>query len=139
MADRKLEDLSSKMVMQKNGWKIEAANSMDTKYSKQCGNKTWFGYNYGSSIGSLSTRFHGNGTATLNFGNCYRRGLVIVYLNGIEISRAHRNTLKMETNFEYSKGDVLSIKEFDVAIIKLNSLKLSHQGEKTMYYIDGLI
>ena len=120
--------------MQKNGWKIDAANSMDTRYSKQCGNKTWFGYNHGSSIGSVWTRFRGNGTATLNFGNCYRRGLVIVYLNGIEISRAHRNTLKMETNFEYSKGDVLSIKEFDVAIIKLNSLKLSHQGEKTMYY-----
>ena len=114
--------------MQRNGWIIDVKKSMDPRYFDTCGKETWFGYNPGSSVGSVKTRFRGNGAATLNFGNCYKQGEVIVYLNENEISRAYNNTPKVETNFEYNKGDVLSIKEVDTAIIKLNSLKLYRQG-----------
>ena len=121
--------------MQKNGWTINANNKrvqirlgIFEDYSNQCGRETWFGYNWGPAVGWVKTTFRGNGVATLNFGNCYKYGEVIVYLNENEIAKAYNNTPKVETNFEYNKGDVLSIKEVDTAIIKLNSLKLSHQG-----------
>ena len=135
MVDKRLEDLSSKKVMQKNGWTINADNklgwdrngNMVKDYSNRCGRETWFGYNRGRTVGWVKTTFRGNGAATLNFGNCYKQGEVIVYLNENEISRAYNNTPKVETNFEYNKGDVLSIKE-DKGIIKLNSLKLYRQG-----------
>ena len=136
LVDKKLEDLSSKKVMQKNGWTINADNKPErywngnirTDYSNQCGRETWFGYNYGPTVGWVKTTFRGNGVATLNFGNCNIKGEVIVYLNENEIAKAYNNTPKVETNFEYNKGDVLSIKEVDTAIIKLNSLKLYRQG-----------
>ena len=118
--------------MQRNGWIIDVKKSMDPRYSNSCGKETWYGYSPGGSIGSVKTRFRGNGAATLNFGNCYGRGRVIVYLNDDEISRAYKNTKKMEVTFEYFQGDRLSIKEFSSAIIKLNSLTLRNQGKKRM-------
>ena len=67
-------DFSSPTVMRENGWQIEAAFENYPKYSSWCGNTTWFGYNYGASVGSISTTFLGNGNATLNFENCYHSG-----------------------------------------------------------------
>ena len=118
--------------MERNGWIIDVKKSMDPRYFDTCGKETWFGYNPGSSVGSVKTRFLGNGAATLNFGNCYNRGRVKVYLNDKEISIAYKNTLKKEVTFEYFQGDRLSIKEFSSAIIKLNSLTLRNQGKKRM-------
>ena len=57
-----------------------------------------------------------------------------MYLNDIEISRATSSKLEVEANFEYFKGDVLSIMEMH-GIIKLNSLKLNYQGNMTLYYM----
>ena len=126
--DNKLTDFSSAMVMERNGWKLNIKYSMTSAYSRQCGMDTWFGYNYGRSVGSVQTTFQGTGKAVLNFGNCYQSGRVIVYLNGKEISRAHGNTLRKEVEFQYSKGDLLRIEEVHVAIIKINSLGLYHNG-----------
>ena len=103
---------------------------MTSAYSPQCGMDTWFGYNYGRLVGSVQTTFQGTGKAVLNFGNCYQSGRVIVYLNGKEISRAHGKTPRKEVEFQYSKGDLLRIEEVHVAIIKLNSLELYHNGTK---------
>ena len=114
--------------MKKNGWKLNIRHSMTSVYSPQCGMDTWFGYNHGRSVGSVQTMFHGTGKAVLNFGNCYQSGRVIVYLNGREISGANKNTPRKEVEFQYSKGDILRIDEVLVAIIKLNSLELYHNG-----------
>ena len=116
------------MVMKRNGWKLDVTHSMTKSYSRKCGMESWYGYNRGTAVGSVETTFQGTGKATLNFGNCYRTGRVIVYLNDKEISRANRNTPRKEVEFEYSKGDVLLIEEVRVGIIKLNSLELHYKG-----------
>ena len=121
--------------MQANGWTFHAKPNSETKRnSAMCGTETWFGYKYGKKVGYVWKTFRENGTATLKFGNCYPRGVVIVYLNDIEISRATSSTLEVEANFEYFKGDVLSIMEKN-GFIKLNSLKLNYQGNMTLYYM----
>ena len=126
--DSNLGEFSSPAVMRKNGWVVDAAYENVPKYSNWCGTKTWFGYNYGRSVGSVKTTFHGNGIAKLNFGNCYKSGNVIVYLNDKKIGRAHGYVRSREIKFKYSKGDTLMIKELNVAIIKLISLNL-HEEE----------
>ena len=108
-----------------NGWRINVTNSMEPKYGFTCGRKTWYGYNYAFSIGSIQASFEGTGTAKLRYGNCYMSGQVIVYLNGEEISRAEAYDTMKEVIFNYSKGDNLLLKEVNIAIIKLNSLELS--------------
>ena len=123
-----MKDFSSEMVMKRNGWKLDVTHSMTKAYSRKCGMESWFGYDRGRAVGSVETTFQGTGKATLNFGNCYRTGRVIVYLNDKEISRANRNTPRKEVEFEYSKGDVLLIEEVRVGIIKLNSLELHYKG-----------
>ena len=108
-----------------NGWRIDVTNSMEPKYGFTCGRKTWYGYNYAFSVGSIQASFEGTGTAKLRYGNCYMSGQVIVYLNGKEISRAEAYDTMKEVIFNYSKGDTLLLKEVNIAIIKLNSLELS--------------
>ena len=123
-----LGDFSSPKVMRKNGWEINVSRENNPKYSNWCGRKTWFGYSRGRSNGLIKTTFLGNGRATLDFGNCYHSGKVVVYLNGKEISRAKGYIRSKEIKFKYSKGDTLMIKEMNVAIIKLISLTL-HEEE----------
>ena len=130
--DEKLEDLSSAEVMRSNGWRINASYSMDSKYRARCGGKTWYGYNYGMLVGSAEVTFQGSGTAKLSYGNCYPQGQVIVYLNGVEISRAAASSSMKDVTFNYEKYDTLVIKELNIGIIKLNSLELSplkHKNE----------
>lgn len=129
--DEKLENLSSAEVMRSNGWRINASYSMDSKYRARCGGKTWYGYNYGMLVGSAEVTFQGSGTAKLSYGNCYPQGQVIVYLNGVEISRAATSSMK-EVTFHYEKDDTLVIQELNIGIIKLNSLELNplkHKNE----------
>ena len=45
-------------------------------------------------------------------------------MNGKEISRAGPNVKRKEVEFEFLKGDTITIKEVNVGIIKLNSLQL---------------
>ena len=122
--------------MLKHGWMFHTKPESRTKrHSAMCGAKTWFGYKNGNKVGYVWKTFRENGTATLKFGNCRpKKGVVIVYLNDIEISRATSSTLEVEAKFKYFRGDVLSIME-EYGIIKLNSLKLNYQGMMTMYYM----
>ena len=111
--------------MKNGGWKLDVSNSNDTKYAGQCGTSTWFGFKYGYPIGSVTAILIGSGKATLNFGNCYSHGRVVVYLNQNEIGHADAFMPEKEIAFDYSKKDVLTIKEKYMAIIKLNYLNLS--------------
>ena len=76
-------------------------------------------------VGSAEATFQGSGTAKLSYGNCYYRGQVIVYLNGVELSRTAASSSMKEVSFKYEKDDTLVIKEINVGVIKLNSLELS--------------
>ena len=122
-------DFSSPSIMRENGWIINLKKENDQKYVGICGRKTWFGYEYGEPIGSIEITFRHDGSAKLSFGNCYDRksGYVSVVLNGKEISRAGPMVKSKEVEFEFVKGDTLSIREVDGAIIKLNSLVLKER------------
>jgi len=125
--DYKLNDFSSAEVMEQNGWKIDAKNSMDPHYSEWCGTETWFGYTSSDAIGYVEATFVGKGRATLTFGNCNKEGSVVVKLDGKEISSAKAKTLE-KVEFQYSQGNTLRIEEINTAIIKLNSLSMVTEG-----------
>ena len=76
----------------------------------------------------MSTIFKGNGRATLVFGNCWSTGYLSVSINDTEIGRAYGNT-KVSVRFSYAKGDVLSIKEINTAIIALYSIAIDGCGK----------
>ena len=113
--------------METKGWMFDITADMKSGYEKACGTDTWYGFTGGWNIGRISATFSGLGTATLDYGNCWQNE-VKVQLNGELISMAPKNTLTNQVIFDFVPGDVLSLEE-DYAIIKLNSLKLSCQGE----------
>ena len=122
-SDEALVDLSRSANLMENGWVIDT-DSSNQQYDSQCGTKTWFGWRGGYSKGSISTTFKGFGWATLTFSNCYQRGYVDAYLNNDVIGNAqsfHNTTV----TFEFSKGNVLTLTESNVAIIKLHELKFN--------------
>ena len=123
--DEKLSDFTSMPVMQRNGWIFDVAYSNMDRYAEQCSPSSWYGYSYGSKIGSVYVAFMGSGNATLNYGNCYNGGTVTVFLNENEIGHADGNNPVQAVSFEYSNRNVLMLKETNTAIIKLNSLKIS--------------
>ena len=114
--------------MEAKGWMFDITADMKSAYAKACGTDTWYGFTGGWDTGTISATFSGSGTATLDYGNCLRSGEVKVHLNGEIISTASKSTPSKQIIFGYSPGDVLSLEE-DYAIIKVNSLKLSCQGE----------
>ena len=123
--------MSSVIEMKKNGWVFDVTNSNEERYRRECGkHQTWYGYSYGSAIGSVHVAFLGSGNATLNFGNCYRQGKVSVLLNGEEISQALANTPEKTITFRYTHRNILTLKELNTAIIKLNSLDFSCEDGK---------
>ena len=123
--DEKLSDFTSMPVMQRNGWIFDVAYSNMDRYAEQCNPSSWYGYSYGSKIGSVYVAFMGSGNATLSYGNCYNGGTVTVFLNENEIGHADGNIPEQAVSFEYSNRNVLMLKETNTAIIKLNSLKIS--------------
>ena len=79
---------------------------------RRCGNgKAWYGWNSGSSVGSLSAQLTGSGSAYLGYGNCWNSGVVKVYLNGKEIDSAPPNTPKKFVAFYFKDGAKLEIKD----------------------------
>ena len=148
--DLKLTDVSSKSQMEMNGWAFDTNFNQQTHYSNgdpvdgRCvESNTWYGF-LEPGDGKITATFTGSGTAELDYGNCgkYGDGLdkVEVYFNGKYINKAEVLELKkengkeewkptttssMKAKFEFSPKGVLSITE-NGAIIKINSLKLTH-------------
>ena len=119
--------------MQKNGWtwssnvRVNDSNYLGPDTYSDCSrnNKSWYGYAHGPAIGTISATFHGSGSAVLNYGNCYFQGLVVVSLNGKEISRVGAFVFEKEISFNFAKGDILELKEIYTGIIKLNTFKIN--------------
>ena len=130
--------------MESNGWVFYGKKRCgtgnwyeDSKGQKVCGPGSW--YCSGSAIGSISTTLRGSGSATLDFGNCYTKGKVVVLLNGQEIngkgkSTANANVKSKNITFKFIPGDELKIIEPDNGIIKLNSfnVKPKVQGKSSI-------
>ena len=98
-------------------------------FASICKEVTYYAFIYdrGSSNrgdGKLSTTFQGSGRATLDFGNCYYNGEVVVHLNNVQIGSALPLQKSIVVEFDYKPGDTLAIQEINYGIIAINSLKL---------------
>ena len=132
--DEDLGKLTSKSVMLENGWEIDVDSFNEKgndgiKYVEDCSFETFYGYQSGSAVGSVSALLKRRGIGTLSYGNCLKTGYVLVSLNGIEIGRATSKSQDL-VSFQYGRGDVLKIEEFDTAIIKLYFLHVQSAGKK---------
>ena len=116
--------------MAAGGWIIHAPGQ-DNAFAAMCGGfNTFWAYTYGTPVGYVEATFKGSGIATLNFGNCYHHGITKVYLNGQPISSAGPNHSSVVTRFNYKSGDILKVAEENMAIVKINSLKLEACKQK---------
>lgn len=120
--DTGLGKISSESVMEDNGWSVDVRysnnNDWSDEYAVNCGKHTFYGYHGDHRVGMLSATFKGSGNATVIFGNCYKTGYVVVLLNNKELERADQEKYKI-VSFNYTRGDVIIIKEVNTAIIKL--------------------
>ena len=116
-----LSDVNQGTKMTDNGW-VSNVTSFNSNYEGKCGTQTWFGWWGGSPVGAISSTLKGSGMATLVFGNCNSVGYVSAYLNDKVVGKAKASIKKMTVAFDFSKGDVLTVAEFETSIIKLNAI-----------------
>ena len=109
--------------MRLGGWIINA-HDQDEKWGGSCDHNTFWGYDFGESVGFVEAIFKGSGIGTLNFGNCFWGGITKVFLNGQQISSAAQNQNSVVARFNYKSGDILKIAEERQGIIQINSLLL---------------
>ena len=134
-ADILLGDISSEKNMKNNGWAVDVrfsnTHEWNAEYTENCGNHTFYGYHGDELVGSVRTAFKGSGNATLIFGNCYKTGSVEVLLNTDRLGSASQEKYKT-VSFSYKRGDILTIREINTAIIKLYYFGIS--GCEGMFY-----
>ena len=71
----------------------------------------------------LSASLHGDGVASVLYGNCYGVGVVKLYLNGTVISSATADSDE-QVSFSFEDGDTLEIKEEDAAMMVIKSFSV---------------
>ena len=138
--DLSLGDISSEESMMKNGWKVDVrfsnTDDWNSEYPVNCGKQTFYGYHGDHRVGSVSATFKGQGNATLIFGNCYKTGFVEVLLNQERLGQANHEKYKTIA-FTYQRGDVLTIREVNTAIIKLYYFGISGcEGRFTKLFLE---
>ena len=135
--DRELENVRNKAEIMAAGWNLDLDSRYRHRYIKHCGTDTFWGYEYGSAVGTMSYVFKGHGRATLKFGNCYTYGVTKVYLNDKRIGSAKSKT-KNEIILSYKPGDTLRLtgretlrltEEASKGIIIIYSLMISCNGK----------
>jgi len=140
--DWKLRDLTSKSIMEQNGWNIDVEyhNEMATPQCEgpacdrlalierncgQFGRPGFFGWIDEGLIptkdASVSTEFKGRGKVDISFRNCGLSGTVSISLNGIVSANAEPGK-EMLVGFDRKPGDVLEIKQHGDAIIKMDKV-----------------
>ena len=85
--------------------------------------KNWYGFLHPES-GSIATTLSGYGRARLDFGNCYKTGTVKAVLDGKEIGSADASIPHKVVEFDFNPGSVLTMSEYDVAVIQFNNLEI---------------
>ena len=121
--------------MKTNGWSFNVTTSITTSHRPECKteNINWYGWGSGDKAGTASVTLAGYGRAELNFGNCFNKGVVQVFLSDTLLSSATASQLSKKVMFNYHKGDVLTIIELGDGNIKLNSLTFNCGGEYGNY------
>ena len=137
-SDTDLGFLSSKSVMEGNGWNVdvEYSNENDWNSIENCSLVTFYGYSPNEIVGTVSANFKGSGEATLAYGNCFRTGYVLVSLNDLELGRVDSNS-RANVTFDFSEGDILRIEEFESARIKL--YRLTFEGCGKLLFLNSCI
>ena len=125
-ANDRLNVIGSKSVMESNGWTFEFTNDGGLN----CGSEAkWHGWSANSVVGTLSAVLRGEGTVTLDFGNCWDAGNVNVYLDSTLMARAPVGTKSLIKSFPFTSGSVLKIKDEDGnAVVMVNSIKIECKG-----------
>ena len=118
-----LTNVVSRQVMEESGWNFDVSHWDKKEFRDICGSDTWYGYNSGRRMGSVSSNFKGSGFGILKFGNCWGHNNVEVSLNSKKIAFAFGNETNKEILFHFFPGDKLQVTE-DGAIIKLHSLSI---------------
>ena len=132
--DMRFSDVTSRKVMEENGWAFENIGREFTRISNarddQCGEETWYGWKSPNSnqSGTVSVAFAESGKATLTYGNCWGQETVDVYFNNTKIDAAGANELEKQVSFDFEERTTLDIKTKGKAILKISSLKISCAG-----------
>ena len=103
-------------------WKINCKKgswSNDNVVDAVC--MSWYCWEHDIPVGSISTELNGNGRGRLDFGNCWKTGIVRVFLAGNEIAQASANTQSTVIEFDFNSGDELKIVEESIGIIQFNN------------------
>ena len=122
--------------MMSNGWEFDFTddnsdfqNAVGLVCNVQGTNAMWFGWSSGSQVGTLSAVLQGEGTVTLDFGNCWGAGIVNVYLDSTLRASAPVGTKSLIKSFSFTSGSVLKIKdENGNAVVMLNSIQTLCNG-----------
>ena len=94
------------------GWNLELETWQNNHggVAAKCRRGTnWFGWSAHADVGTVSATLQGNGEATLDFGNCWDKGEVKVYLNDWEVASAQENTPSKIVSFNFNDGDILKL------------------------------
>ena len=103
-------------------WTIDCDDGVWTKPWKNCQN--WYGWISDEKVGSIVTTLSGSGSARLDFGNCHDTGTVKAFLDGQEIESADALIPHKVVEFNFNPGSVLTMSEYDVAVIQFNNLEI---------------
>ena len=128
MCYQSLNNFSTTTFMKRAGWNLDLKywQNFHRDVAPRCrrGNN-WFGWSDHAGVGTISTRLQRNGEATLDFGNCWDAGKVVVYLNDIAIASAEKNTPTKTVSFNFDHGDILKLRDEGAnSVISLNGLTM---------------
>ena len=94
----------------------------------------WHGYIGNDVIGSIKTKLKGCGTAQLDFGNCFEKGITQVTLDGKIIGNAPQNMKNKIIEFDFEDGAILELQELYTAIIVFNDLTITKCRSCSTHY-----
>ena len=119
-----LNNLKGSFSKYVTGWDINVQNVQNSKQNCMRDNN-WHGWINDDAIGSIKTKLKGCGTAQLNFGNCYKKGITQVTLDEKVIGEAHHSTISKIIEFDFEDGAILELQELNTGIIVFNDLAIT--------------
>jgi hypothetical protein len=97
---------------------------------------SWFGWSHNAEVGKLELILPSTGTGSIDFGNCWDTGEVVVYISGrnadVEIGRAGVGEGSVNVDFSFQAGQIISIRDEGAnSVARLNGLTLKCSGGGT--------
>jgi len=115
-------------AMRASGWNLGFTNSESNNPAVLASCPVgYFGWSDHSQVGAMSTTLQGNGEATVEFRNCWKKGTVKLYLGGNLLSSSPANSADFETaTFTFTDGQLLEIKDEGAnAVVNLKSVTIN--------------